>query len=72
MSKHLKRYVYIICEKVDGMPSFRHAFIKATDEDHAYTVGSRTVRQPSGNGINDYVIEIPEEQWALDAMNATD
>lgn len=51
-------YVYVICERVDGLPSFRHAFIKAYDEEHAYEVGRATVRQPTGEGLNDYVIEL--------------
>ena len=57
----MKTYVYVVAEMVDGLPSFRHAFIHAEDDDDAYTVGHRCVRQPTGNGINDYVIEIPVE-----------
>lgn len=54
-----KKYVYVIAEMIDGMVSFRHAFIEATDDDDAYDVGHRTVRQPTGEGLNDYVIELP-------------
>lgn len=57
----MKRYAYIICEMIDEMPSFRHAFIEADDEEQAYDVGHRTVRQPKGNGLNDYVFELPAE-----------
>ena len=55
------KYVYVICELVNGDPSFRHEFIEAEDDDDAYYVGSNTVRQPdNGSGINDYVIRLPE------------
>ena len=58
------RYVYVICELVNGDPSFRHEFIEAEDDDDAYAVGHLTVRQPDGNGINDYVIRLPEREDA--------
>jgi hypothetical protein len=54
----LKPYVYIICELVDGYPSFRHAFIDAANDDDAYFVGGRALEQPHGNGLNDYVIDL--------------
>lgn len=55
-----KTWAYVICERVDGLPSFRHAFVEAEDEEGAYTAGHRDVRQPDGNGINDYAFELPE------------
>ena len=50
------KYVYIIAELVDGLASFRHAFIEAKDDADAYDVGAKTLEQPDGNGLNDYVI----------------
>ena len=58
MNKTLKEYVYVIAEMIDEQVSFRHAFIWAIDEEDAYHVGQKTVRQPAGNGLNDYVIEL--------------
>ena len=54
----MKDYVYVICETINGIPSFRHAFIKAKSVNDAYDVAHRDVRQPNGNGINDYVIRL--------------
>lgn len=52
-------WAYIICELIDGHPSFRHAFVKADDEVSAYAKAHRLVPQDIGIGINDYVFEIP-------------
>jgi hypothetical protein len=42
-----------------GQSSFRHTFVQAETADEAYTAGHRELRQPRGNGINDYVVELP-------------
>lgn len=51
-------YVYIICEEVDGLASFRHCLLIADNDDDAYELGRDTLEQPEGNGINDYVVRL--------------
>lgn len=54
-------YVYIVCETVDGMPSFRHVFVTATDDDEAYEAGHEAMPDWGSNGLfNDYVARLPE------------
>lgn len=60
----MKQWAYVICELVDGLPSFRHSFVFALDEQGAYAVGHRDVPQPQGNGLNDYVFELPNQEEA--------
>jgi hypothetical protein len=54
----MKHWVYVICERIDGQPSFRHGYVLAKNEVDAYAAGHRLIRQPKGNDINDYVIEL--------------
>lgn len=53
-----KRFIYVVCEMIGGDVAHRHAVVNAKSVEEAYDVGHSTVRQPDGNGINDYVIEI--------------
>ena len=57
----MKKWAYVVCDLVgvDEYPSFRHTFVVAPDEETAYEEGHRTVRQPAGSGLNDYVFELP-------------
>mgnify|MGYP001583102304 CR=1 FL=1 len=68
----MKKWAYVICELCDehgkpttktiaegGMPSFRHTFVEAEDASGAYKAGHHKLRQPRGNGLNDYVFELP-------------
>lgn len=52
------RFAYVICELVDGLPSFRHDFVEAETVEEAYDIGHRTVRQPTGEGLNDYAFPV--------------
>lgn len=56
----MRKWIYVICEQSEDGPEFRHAFVLAEDEETAYTIAGRQVRQSDGNGINDYVAEIGE------------
>ena len=55
----LKRFAYVICELVDGDPSFRHTFVGAEDADEAYSLGHDALKQPFRGFVNDYAFEVP-------------
>ena len=55
----MKLWLYVICEVVDGHPSFRHRFVEASSEQNAYARGQNLLEQPKrGSGLNDYVVEL--------------
>ena len=55
----LKRFAYVICELVDGDPSFRHTFVEAKDAEGAYFLGHDALKQPFRGFVNDYTFEVP-------------
>lgn len=55
----MKHYVYVLAYMCDGIVAFKHAFIEATDDDHAYTLGHRAIPVPDKSGLNDYVVQLP-------------